>query len=680
MAIIPGSSPTLPANSLPYGTQQYKAPDGSIWVGTSANGYFEVGKDIDVVAAKAVADSANAKGDIAQEDIEDIETVQLPLKQDKTDNNLTTPVKTIVGAINQLNSTVNEISLFLAAGQSNAFGSSEGLTNSPTPLDGTFKYYGGQIVPCADPVSDGGSGSAWPAFANAYRSTTGEKICIVSAAVGGTALVPAANPSLPNWSPSSTLFTASITKLNAAKTALEALGYKVNIKGVLWSQGESDGSAINSATITATQYHDALVALITRYKTTINSNIVFGIFRTGVYQQPFFDIFFEVRRQQEIVSSEVVNAPILYRANINFFERGLMKDNEHYLQIGYNEMGAVGAFELISRANQIVKQETKAISNNVNYSPIKGSQQFGGVISNTNAVGFSMTHTVDQSSTAQFIAYLLSVYIKAQGSGNRILMSLGTNPSEDGTGLHNELFRVETSGKVKVYGNIEPDGNNTRNLGSGGGQWAGVYVAIVRAIASIAVQSGAPTSGILFRIGDTTEVGRFAPTTGNFLIGTNVDDAKSILTTPVTDAGVISTAKGSLPYPRMTQVQKLAIPTPTFGLMVTDSTLKSPAFYDGTVWQPVFGTGVTTSGPTFIMDVTREIHIFLGSTGTWTAPVLANNTWKKLFIKNRGSGNLTINSNGGANDFYLTSALNTLTVAAGAAIILINDGTYWTVN
>lgn len=89
--------------------------------------------------------------------------------------------------------------------------------------------------------------------------------------------------------------------------------------------------------------------------------------------------------------------------------------------------------------------------------------------------------------------------------------------------------------------------------------------------------------------------------------------------------------------------------------------------------------GITSGASTLTVDVSKDNQIFTGTTATWIWATVANNTWRRIFIKNRGTGNLTINSNAGGNDFYLTSAVNTLTVAAGTAIILVNDGTYWNV-
>lgn len=73
-------------------------------------------------------------------------------------------------------------------------------------------------------------------------------------------------------------------------------------------------------------------------------------------------------------------------------------------------------------------------------------------------------------------------------------------------------------------------------------------------------------------------------------------------------------------------------------------------------------------------------YAFNGTTATFTLPAI-NASFQggtyQITIKNRGSGNLTINSNSGGNDIYTTSAVATETIAPGAAVTYIQDDTYW---
>lgn len=85
------------------------------------------------------------------------------------------------------------------------------------------------------------------------------------------------------------------------------------------------------------------------------------------------------------------------------------------------------------------------------------------------------------------------------------------------------------------------------------------------------------------------------------------------------------------------------------------------------------------SAGTFSIDGTASHYVFSGTTSTWTLPVAASSTNMTIYIKNRGSGNITLNSNSGGNDIYDTSAVNTLTITPGSSVSLSNDGTYFNV-
>ena len=98
-------------------------------------------------------------------------------------------------------------------------------------------------------------------------------------------------------------------------------------------------------------------------------------------------------------------------------------------------------------------------------------------------------------------------------------------------------------------------------------------------------------------------------------------------------------------------------------------------------WQSPDSTIVSGAASLNLIATKRTVNYsFSGTTTTWTLPAVASNTGVHIYIKNRGSGAITLNSNAGGNDIYNTSAANSLTINAGEAYILINDGTYWTVN
>lgn len=84
---------------------------------------------------------------------------------------------------------------------------------------------------------------------------------------------------------------------------------------------------------------------------------------------------------------------------------------------------------------------------------------------------------------------------------------------------------------------------------------------------------------------------------------------------------------------------------------------------------------------TFTLPLTNLTNYgtFYGTTATWTLGTVAAGSNVTYYIKNAGSGVLTINSAAGGNDIYYTSAVATISIAAGNAIIIHNDGVNWQV-
>lgn len=90
--------------------------------------------------------------------------------------------------------------------------------------------------------------------------------------------------------------------------------------------------------------------------------------------------------------------------------------------------------------------------------------------------------------------------------------------------------------------------------------------------------------------------------------------------------------------------------------------------------------GTTTSSAGTLTLGNSEAYIFNGTTTTWTLPAVSGTTGTIYYIKNIGSGSVTLNAAAAANEIYSTSAVNTYEITAGSAIILISNNTYWTVN
>lgn len=96
-------------------------------------------------------------------------------------------------------------------------------------------------------------------------------------------------------------------------------------------------------------------------------------------------------------------------------------------------------------------------------------------------------------------------------------------------------------------------------------------------------------------------------------------------------------------------------------------------------WSPSITQSVITSNAA-TLTMARDGSVYVGTatsgTPTWTLPTLANNTGLTYRIKNRGSVPLVI-QRAGSDQLYDTAAVNSVSIAAGASVTIINDGTYW---
>jgi hypothetical protein len=87
----------------------------------------------------------------------------------------------------------------------------------------------------------------------------------------------------------------------------------------------------------------------------------------------------------------------------------------------------------------------------------------------------------------------------------------------------------------------------------------------------------------------------------------------------------------------------------------------------------------SSSAGTLTLATTYTHYVFTGTTTTWTLPAVSGTTSHIFYIKNRGSGAITLNAAAAANEIYTTSAVNTVTINAGESYMLLSDGTYWLV-
>lgn len=90
---------------------------------------------------------------------------------------------------------------------------------------------------------------------------------------------------------------------------------------------------------------------------------------------------------------------------------------------------------------------------------------------------------------------------------------------------------------------------------------------------------------------------------------------------------------------------------------------------------PNINTPIESAAATLTLNTASD-YIFNGSTTTWTLPLLANNQSKKYYIKNAGSGNITLQRSGSDN-LYETASTTSVTITPGTARIVVGGASFW---
>jgi len=262
----------------------------------------------------------------------------------------------------------NIIDVLVIGGQSNAEGVGNSGTSITVPVGKVFQSLAGTITAGNDPFGVGipggqaGTGSAWPAFGATYYAATGRKICLVPASYGGTYQVAAAaenaGAGTNHWDIGGTLAPRLITYLNQAISGLLALGYIPRVMGILWCQGENDASGIQGDWESQETYQTALQNMIAYYRSatiggTTYPQLPFYIFQTGGPSAGDNTYYEQIRAAQEAVAEDDEWARVVFSNAVDFIARGMVNpsaggSNLHYFQDGYNEMGRIGAINVIT--------------------------------------------------------------------------------------------------------------------------------------------------------------------------------------------------------------------------------------------------------------------------------------------------------------------------------------------
>lgn len=167
------------------------------------------------------------------------------------------------------------------------------------------------------------------AFTNAYYTHNGNVTVIgVSASEGGT--------TISQWQPNSNRLNDAINRFNTAKAWLNNNGYRIRNKYVAWCQGESDGDSGTSKTTYKSYFNAMLNAL--KY---VGVEKCF-LFRIGEYNGSSSTDYTDIIEAQTELCQEDPDIIMVTANQASFKGREMMKDDFHYYQDAYNEMGTFG--------------------------------------------------------------------------------------------------------------------------------------------------------------------------------------------------------------------------------------------------------------------------------------------------------------------------------------------------
>ena len=157
--------------------------------------------------------------------------------------------------------------------------------------------------------------------------------------------------------------------------------------------------------------------------------------------------------------------------------------------------------------------------------------------------------------------------------------------------------------------------------------------------ASTRVQLATDTSATSFIVENASaDPTLFVSGNGQVGVGTVTPDGSAIFQ-------VNSITQGSIPNPRMTNTEKLAISTPTSSLSVYNSDTNVPEFWNGAEWKIGSGVAILSFGADSVSTTTTTRFLYpwysnaSAPTSTVSVPVPYSGTISKMFINWNGAGN-----------------------------------------
>lgn len=250
-----------------------------------------------------------------------------------------------------------------------------------------------------------------------------------------------------------------------------------------------------------------------------------------------------------------------------------------------------------------------------------------------NSAGAQFTHSKNASSGLARGMSLINTLTAT--ANNDVLVALDISTTfTNGAFTGNSNLSVRTNGAIRIGGDILNDSDGIRFLGSSVSRYSGIFLRdILKASASNAIRFGIIASNDFYAT--------FQPTTHNFVLQSS---------------GAIGTDTGE-------RLQVLGTSLLN-GLVTLGAGLKLKTTSSGAV--------------TLSIDTTNVVYTGTGTTSTWTLLPLSGNTGLFYILANRGSGNITLNSNAGGNDIWNNgTAVNSITLLPNDVYRIVHNGTSW---
>lgn len=169
------------------------------------------------------------------------------------------------------------------------------------------------------------TGSMVTAFVNACYAKTGIPIVGVSCAKGGS--------SIAEWMPGSSYYTDAVEREKSCERWLLSHGYCIRYKGLVWCQGCTDGDLRTLPDI----YKERTLQFIHSYSQECGIKKCFLI-QIGNHRDDR-KLYVPIQNAQAKLAQEDEDIILVSGLLKTFADRGLMKDEFHYLQEGYNLIG-----------------------------------------------------------------------------------------------------------------------------------------------------------------------------------------------------------------------------------------------------------------------------------------------------------------------------------------------------